>query len=84
MNNLAITVYLMDAKKIVSIPRRNVYELSFAKTFKNRINRNQIHTVFWSADFKKEPDFRLPISHVFRRDVDACFHAKLIKAYGKF
>lgn len=84
MEKLIVVVKIIDHPTIVLVPLEYIYELNLAKTLNNRINRNQHHLMFWSADHTKEPNFDLPISHQFNPVIDACFNVKLLKVFGEF
>lgn len=83
MENLWIAVYLIDSSKVVVIPIKFIYNLSLSKSFNNRINRNQPHLIFWSANHQDQPNFHLTISKAFDQNDEACYYANLLKAFGK-
>lgn len=84
MTVLLIAAKIINSAKIVIVPVNYIYELNFAKTFNNAINRNQVHLLFWSHDLKKTANFDLPVSDKFRDNTDACFNVKLLKAFGEY
>lgn len=83
MQDIFIAAKLQCSSKIVVLPVHFIHELDYVKTFNNRLNRNQIHLIFWSQDHNKEPDFNLPVSLRFNEKTDACFHVKLLQAFRK-
>lgn len=83
MKHLMIVCKIVDCKKIVVVPIKFIYELDLAKSLNNRLNRNQVHLMFWSNDFTKKPNFDLAPSHQFEFSTDSCFNVKLLRAFGK-
>lgn len=75
---------IQKIQKLVAVPIKFIYKLDFAKSLNNRLNRNQVHLMFWSSDFKKEPNFDLPISQRFEHNIDSCFDVKFLRAFGKY
>lgn len=87
MEKVFVVFYLTEAKKTVVGRVDWIFRLNLAKTLNNRINRNQIQTVFWSNDLEKNPSFNvspeLQLRSVFTENVDAIYRAKIIKCFGK-
>lgn len=82
--NLFLTIFLCDCRRKIIVPFNFIKKLNFAKTFNNRINRNQNHLVYFSTDLEDSPDFDLPVSKKFLFNRKACYIGKLLKAFGKF
>lgn len=67
-----------------------IYQLYEAKTLNNGINRNQTHTVFYSTNDEKNPDFSIQKRVVFDDNVedadrtDALYAAKIYRFFGKY
>lgn len=83
-NNLTVVAILSECSKTLTVPLQYIYKFDLAKALNYRINRNQEHLMFWSSDYKKAPNFDLPISHQFDKSKDACYKVKLFKVFGKF
>lgn len=83
MSAIVVAAYLIDCAKIVVIPAKFIYKLSFAKSINNRVNRNQIHLIFWSENEQDQPNFHLQVSKKFSQNRKMCFHANLLQAFGK-
>lgn len=69
---------IQKIQKLVAVPIKFIYKLDFAKSLNNRL------LMFWSSDFKKEPNFDLPISQRFEHNIDSCFDVKFLRAFGKY
>lgn len=83
MENIFVVAYLLKPRKIVVIPAKFIYKLCLSKTLNYCINRNQPHLIFWSNNFDRHPNFHRPLSKKFLLDHNVCYHAKLLKAFGK-
>lgn len=83
MESVVASVNLVDCRQMAIIPFRNIDKLSTRDAFNRSFNRNKKYKIFWSNDFDKVPDFTLPNSKAFQRNVDACFEAKIVLTYGK-
>lgn len=83
MESLFVAVKIHNLSKIVVVPLRNIYKLNLAKTLNNRINRNQIHLMFWSSDHGKKPNFNASISNRFDSAIDSCYNVRLLKVFGE-
>lgn len=84
MKELLIAAKIFKCAKTVVVPVDYIYELNFAKTFNNGINRNQIHLMFYSNDPTKKPNFQLPVSDEFDASTDSCFDVKLLRAFCEY
>lgn len=82
--SLFLACYLSLQRQKVIIPANYVYKLNFAKTFNNRINRNQDHLIFYSNNLLDVPKFTLTTSEDFDEHQTGCYKARLLKAFGKF
>lgn len=82
MENLTVVAKLCNYSKVVVVPLRNIFKLNFAKSLNNRINRNQVHVMFWSKNFTTVPNFNLPLSRRFDGNSDGCFNVRLLKVFG--
>lgn len=87
MEKVFAVFYLTQAKKTVVGRVDWIFRLNLAKTLNNRINRNQIQTIFWSKDLKKNPSFNISSELQFRTEFaeneDSIYSAKIIKCFGK-
>lgn len=83
MEDLTIVAKICKLPKIVVVPLENIYKLDLVKPLNNRINRNQVHLMYWSNDHKKKPNFNLPISQQFDNSVESCYNVKLHKVFSK-
>lgn len=82
---LYLVVFLVDCRrKKTVVPVNFIENLSFAKTFNLRINRNQKHSEFWCENFNEKPNFKLKVGKTFVSRSKACYTAKLLKAFGKY
>lgn len=81
--------YLTEARQNVVGRVDWIYHLDviLAKSLNNRINRNQIHTIFWSKDISKKPTFEISsdvhLRSTFHENEDALYRAKIVKCFGK-
>lgn len=75
---------ILGCEIIVVVPLKFIHKLDLVKTLNNSVNHNQQHLMFWSEDQSKKPNFSLPISDRFSREVDSCHNVKLLKAFRKY
>lgn len=70
--------------RAVVIRKDWIYGYSQAKTLNNGINCNQTHSIFFSTDLEREPNFNLERRGFFEREPDATYDAKLFRFFGEY
>lgn len=82
-NSVWVAVNLTECRQNIVIPLRFVYEFNKSTSYNRRINRNHIYRVFYSANKEKKAAFHLNTRNKFSARDDACYHAKLLRCFGK-
>lgn len=79
-----IVVILKPSCKIIVIPYRWVSNLNPVRIFNSGIRKYKTHVVFYSKIAGNIPNFDIEITNGnFQPDVDACYYAKVLMAFGK-
>lgn len=78
-----VVVHLIECGRNIAIPMKFVYTINRYHAYNRRINRNQVYLVFFSPN-NVEPNFHLPIKKTFSETTDGCYHAKLLRCFGKY
>lgn len=79
-----VAVNLIACGKLIAIPMKYIYTMNRWHAYNRRINRNQTYLIFYSENHNKTPNWYLNVRNVFSRTVEACYHARLLKCFGKW
>lgn len=83
MAYVVATTFTTNPRAVV-IRKKWIYQYSEAKNLNHGVNRNQLHSIFYSTDLEKEADFDLEKRGFFEREPDATYDAKLIRFFGEY
>lgn len=78
-----VALNLISCGKLVVIPMKFVYTLNRWQAYNRRINRNQTYLIFYSENYNQNPNWYADVRNVFVNTVEACYHANLLKCFGK-
>lgn len=79
----AVAIICSQFPRAVVIRKDWIYRFSTSKTMNHGANRNQWYSIFYSANIETAADFTLPFDQEFEEHVNACYHAKLYRFFGK-
>lgn len=68
------------------IPKEWIFGLNECKTMNSGVNRNQDHTIFYSADANSNADFTVEKKNVFEDEMeseDALYTARIYRFFGE-
>lgn len=93
---LFVVVYLVEPKKRIILPENFIYDLCEVSLKNNGRNSNHKYLIYWSKnaigdgsfapDFKIEPNFDAPLSHIYPPEndvIEACYIAQIKLFVGK-
>lgn len=76
------TVFFSDLNENQIVKAAWIEKIPILNMFKNGINTNIHHKIYFSTDQDDQPDFKLPISYRLC-DEPACYRGYLVKCFCK-
>lgn len=77
-------VFLIDSEINLLVPAKWIFFLNVNDIVNNGIFTTEEHLIFFSENVDKTPDFFSPVRRHFIRNVDACYHANIVKVFGTY
>lgn len=77
-------IFLIDSEINLLVPAKWIFFLNINDIANNGIFSTEEHLIFFSENIDKSPDFFTPVRRHFIRNVDACYHANIVKVFGTY
>lgn len=77
-------VFLIDSEINLLVPAKWIFFLNVNDIANNGIFSTEERLIFFSENVDKSPDFFAPVRRHFIRNVDACYHANIVKVFGTY